>query len=80
MRNVDKAAHEFIAVIASNLVEQCPLLSSIRDTLEDGEALGYLGATDDDQPMVEAAHALVLEWENAGHSTLAAALAAEASQ
>jgi len=63
---IEKNALEFIAAIASNMTDQPILLSGIADVLADGEALLYLGATDDDQPMIEHAHALVSELIKSG--------------
>jgi hypothetical protein len=64
------AARQFIEAIASNMLELKKPLSAIRDVLEDGEALGYLGATDDDQEMIEEAHAMVTGWIADGCETL----------
>lgn len=64
------AAREFIEAIASNLEEVQKPLRAIRAVLEDGEALGYLGATDEDQEMVEEAHDMVSGWISAGLETL----------
>lgn len=64
------AARQFIEAIGSNMTEMKKPLVDIRNTLEDGEALAYLGATDDDQEMVEEAHSLVTGWIAAGHTTL----------
>jgi len=64
------AARQFIEAIASNMAELKKPLIDIRNVLEDGEALTYLGATDDDQEMVEEAHDMVTAWINAGHLTL----------
>ncbi|TRO07537.1 hypothetical protein EQ836_25305 [Ectopseudomonas mendocina] len=64
------AARQFIEAIASNMVEVKKPLKGIRDTLEDGEALGYLGATDDDQGMIEEAHEMVTSWIRSGLETL----------
>lgn len=66
MKTIEKNALEFIAAIASNMPEQNILLSDIVDVLTDGEALFHLGATDDHQPMVEHAYALVSELINSG--------------
>jgi len=63
---IEKTALEFIAAIASNMTDQPILLSGIADVLADGEALLYLGATDDDQPMIEYAHAFVSELISSG--------------
>lgn len=64
------AARQFIEAIASNMTEVKKPLKAIRDTLEDGEALLHLGATDDDQEMVEEAHDMVTQWMDAGLTTL----------
>jgi hypothetical protein len=64
------AARQFIEAIASNLEEVKKPLRAILDALEDGEALGYLGATDEDQDMVEEAHDMVSGWISAGLETL----------
>lgn len=63
---IEKNALEFIAAIASNMTDQPILLSDIADVLADGEALSHLGATDDDQPMVEHAHSLVSDLIQSG--------------
>lgn len=57
---------QLIDAIASNITEVNKTLSAIKDALEDGEALAYLGATDQDQEIVEDAHALVTEWMDKG--------------
>lgn len=64
------AARQFIETIAFNMAEPHKPLKSIRDTLEDGEALKYLGATDEDQEMIEEAHDMVTEWINSGIENL----------
>lgn len=64
------AARQFIEAIASNMAEVRKPLKSILDTLEDGEALAYLGATDDDQEMIEEAHDMVTGWMDSGLETL----------
>lgn len=64
------AARQFIESIASNMTEVKKPLKAIRDTLEDGEALAYFGATDDDQSMVEEAHDMVTQWLDTGLTTL----------
>lgn len=64
------AALEFIEVIAGNLPEVDKSLSAIRDVIEDGEALAYLGVSDDDLPLVEEAHAMVSDWIKEGRSFL----------
>lgn len=63
-------AFQFIEAIASNMSEVKKSLIDIRNVLEDGEALGYLGATDEDQEMIEEAHAMVTGWIDAGLTTL----------
>lgn len=63
-------AREFIEAIASNMAEVRKPLQSIIETLEDGEALEFLGATDEDQEMVEDAHEMVSGWIESGHETL----------
>lgn len=62
------AATQFIAAIASNMSDVEKPLADIRAVLEDGEALMHLGVTDEDQEMVEEAHALVSEWMRAGQT------------
>jgi len=64
------AARQFIEAIASNMSELKKPLAGIRNVLEDGEALAYLGATDDDQEMIEEAHDMVSGWIDAGLETL----------
>ena len=64
------AALEFIKVIAGHMAEVNKPLSAIRDVLEDGGALGYLGVTDEDQDLVEEAHAMVSDWIKDGRSFL----------
>jgi mannitol/fructose-specific phosphotransferase system IIA component len=66
MKTIEQNAREFINAIASNMPERNILLSDIANTLTDGEALAYLGATDDHQPMIEHAHAIVVELINSG--------------
>lgn len=63
-------AVEFIQALASNMGEVRKPLAAILETLEDGEALTALGASDEDQPMIEDAHDLVSGWIAAGHTTL----------
>jgi hypothetical protein len=63
------AARQFIEAIASNMAELKKPLKAICDTLEDGEALEYLGATDEDQEMIEEAHDMVSAWISAGIKT-----------
>lgn len=64
------AARQFIEAVASNMSELKKPLAGIRNVLEDGEALAYLGATDDDQEMIEEAHDMVSGWIDAGLETL----------
>lgn len=59
---MENAALDFIEAIASNMPEVNKPLRVILDALEDGEALAYLGVTDDDLDMVEEAHAMVSDW------------------
>ena len=59
---MENAALEFIKAIASNMPEVNKPLRAILDVLEDGEALAYLGVSDDDLPLVEEAHAMVSDW------------------
>ena len=66
MKTMEQHALEFIGAIVSNMPEQRILLSDIADVLNDGEALFHLGATDEDQPMVEHAYALVSELISSG--------------
>lgn len=66
MKTIEQHAREFIGAIASNMPEQRILLSDIANALTDGEALFHLGATDEDQPMVEHAYALVSELISSG--------------
>lgn len=66
MKTIEQHALEFIGAIASNMTDQHILLSDIVNVLTDGEALFYLGATDEDQPMVEHAYALVSELISSG--------------
>ena len=56
------AALEFIKAIASNMPEVNKPLRAILEALEDGEALAYLGVTDEDLDMVEEAYAMVSDW------------------
>ena len=60
---MENAALEFIKAIASNMP-----LRQILEALEDGEALAYLGVTDEDIDMVEEAHAMVSDWIKDGKS------------
>ena len=55
-------ALDFIKAIASNMAEVNKPLGAILDALEDGEALAYLGVSDEDIDMVEEAHAMVSDW------------------
>lgn len=64
------AAREFIEAIASNMGEVKKPLTDILNTLGDGEALAYLGATDEDQEMIEEAHDMVSGWIKGGYKTL----------
>ena len=57
---------EFINSIASNMPEVNKPLTTIRDVLEDGEALMYLGVTDENQDLVEEAHDIVSTWIRSG--------------
>lgn len=66
MKTIEQTALEFIGAIASNIPDKRILLSDIAHVLTDGEALIYLGATDEDQPMIECAHSLVLELIKSG--------------
>ena len=66
MKTIEREAREFIAAIASNMTECNILLSDIANVLTDGEALSHLGATDEDQPMIEHAHSLVSDLINSG--------------
>lgn len=63
-------AEQFIESIASDITEARKPLNAILATLEDGEALAYLGATDDDQELIEGSHALVSQWIESGLTTL----------
>lgn len=63
-------ALQFIEAIASNLEEVKKPLSRILAALEDGGALSYMGATDDDQEMIEEAHDMVSSWIDRGLITL----------
>ena len=65
-----QASIDFIHAIASNMTEVNKSLADIKATLEDGQALLYLGATDADQPMIECAHAIVSDWMNEGKKYL----------
>ena len=59
---MENAALRFIKAIASNKPEVNKPLLAILEALEDGEALAYLGVSDEDLDMVEEAHALVSDW------------------
>ncbi len=48
-----------LEMIAGNMNEVNKPIQAMIDTLEDGEALAYLGVTDEDQEAVEHAHALL---------------------
>lgn len=63
-------ARQLIETIASNMTELKKPLSGIRAVLEDGEALSVLGATDEDQEMIEEAHDMVSRWIKVGLETL----------
>ena len=67
---MSNAAIELINVIGSNMEEVNKPLISIKNVLEDGEALGYLGVTDEDQEMVEEAHDIVSNWIKEGKEFL----------
>ena len=67
---MENAALEFIEAIASNMPEVNKPLRAILEALEDGEALGYLGVTDEDLDMVEEAHAMVSDWIKDGKRIL----------
>lgn len=66
MKTIEREALQFIGAIVSNMPECDMLLSDIAAVLTDGEALAYLGATDEDQPMIEHAHSLVSDLINSG--------------
>ena len=53
-------AQSIIEAIASNIQGQVEL-SDVKEVLEDGEALGYLGVEDCDQDLVEEAHEIICE-------------------
>ena len=59
-------AIQFIEAIASNMSEVNKPLASILAVLEDGEALAGLGATDEDQVLIEEAHSIVSDKIAAG--------------
>ena len=59
---MENAAFAFIEAIASNMAEVDKPLRAVLEALEDGEALDYLGVTDEDLDMVEEAHAMVSDW------------------
>ena len=67
---MENAALEFIKAIASNMPEVNKPLQAILEALEDGEALAYLGVTDEDLDMVEEAHAMVSDWIKDGKRIL----------
>lgn len=67
---MSNAAIEFINAIGSNMEEVNKPLVSIKNVLEDGEALGYLGVTDEDQEMVEEANDIVSNWIKEGREFL----------
>ena len=58
----NRTAFDFIKVIAGTMTGEIKQLRAILDVLEDGEALAYLGVTDEDLDMVEEAHAMVSDW------------------
>lgn len=66
MKTIEQKALEFIGAIASNMTDQRILLTDIVNVLTDGEALSHLGATNDDQAMIEHAYSLVSELINSG--------------
>ena len=63
-------ATQFIEAIASNMSEVNKPLSDILAVLEDGEALASLGATDEDQELIEEAHSIVSDKIAAGQQFL----------
>lgn len=67
---MNNSAVEFINSIASNMPEAIKPLVTIKDVLEDGEALAYLGVTDEDQDLVEEAHNIVSTWIESGREFL----------
>ena len=67
---MENAALEFIKAITSNMPEVNKPLRAILEALEDGEALDYLGVTDEDLDMVEEAHAMVSDWIKDGRTTV----------
>ena len=67
---MENAAFDFIKVIAGTMTDEIKQLRAILDVLEDGEALAYLGVTDEDLDMVEEAHAMVSDWIKDGKSLL----------
>ena len=67
---METAAFDFIKAIASNMPEVNKPLWAILEALEDGEALDYLGVSDDDLDMVEEAHAMVSDWIKDGKRLL----------
>lgn len=59
-------AQSIIDAITYNIQGQVEL-SDVKEVLEDGEALGYLGVEDCDQEFVEEAHSIICERiENGG--------------
>ena len=66
---MENAALSFIEAIASNMPEVNKPLRAILDALEDGEALAYLGVSDEDLSLVEEAHAMVSDWIKDGKRT-----------
>lgn len=65
---MENSAFDFIKVIAGTMAEGNKQLLAILNVLEDGEALAYLGVTDEDLDMVEEAHAMVSDWIKDGKS------------
>lgn len=63
-------ANDLIETIAGNMTEVNKPLKTILATLEDGEALVYLGVTDEDQEAVEDAHDVIKTMLQAGKVTL----------
>ena len=53
-------AQSIIDAITYNIQGKAEL-ADIKNTLEDGEALGYLGVEDCDQEFVEEAHSIICE-------------------
>ena len=59
MSETTRAAIQLIEAIASNINTHYKVWDEIKAVLEDGEALIYLGVTEEDQETVEGAHAHV---------------------